>query len=73
MPEDGKELPCGHLDAPRLRVLNRVLDAPAQAGHGSCSSVAPEEAEPMILRVLLYFVLMSGLTLREWLVPVRTR
>jgi len=27
----------------------------------------------MILRVLLYFVLMSGLTLREWLVPVRTR
>jgi hypothetical protein len=27
----------------------------------------------MMLRVLLYFVLMSGLTLREWLAPVRTR
>jgi len=27
----------------------------------------------MILRVVLYFVLMSGLTVREWLTPVRTR
>jgi len=27
----------------------------------------------MILRVLLYFVLLSGLTVREWFSPVRTR
>jgi len=27
----------------------------------------------MILRVLLYLVLMSGLALREWLAPIRTR
>jgi len=42
-------------------------------GTGVALQVGPEEAKPMILRVLLYFVLMSGLTLREWLVPVRTR
>jgi len=27
----------------------------------------------MILRIVLYFVLMSGLAVREWLAPVRTR
>jgi hypothetical protein len=27
----------------------------------------------MILRVVLYFLLMSGLTVREWLTPIRTR
>jgi hypothetical protein len=27
----------------------------------------------MMLRVVLYFVLMSGLAVREWLAPVRTR
>jgi len=59
--------------ARRPGVVNRALDAGAWAGHESCCVGRPWEADPMILRVLLYVVLMSGLTLREWLAPVRTR
>jgi hypothetical protein len=33
----------------------------------------PGGGRPMMARVLLYFVLMSGLVVRGWLVPVRTR